>query len=85
MQHGTIKYVPPHLQEQLYVQKRVAFKETFPSFYDPAPGGVVGMLAVITFTRSSARSAVARLPAIDVACALFTQRLQQDFQWPLSP
>ncbi|KAK9811617.1 hypothetical protein WJX72_007029 [[Myrmecia] bisecta] len=27
---------------QLYVQKRVAFKETYPSFYDPAPGGVVG-------------------------------------------
>ncbi|CAL5221884.1 g4147 [Coccomyxa viridis] len=29
-------------QGQLYVQKRVAFKETFPSHYDPAPGGVVG-------------------------------------------
>ena len=30
------------MQEQIYVQKRVAFKETFPSHYDPAPGGVVG-------------------------------------------
>mmetsp|Transcript_12461 Transcript_12461/g.32270 ORF Transcript_12461/g.32270 Transcript_12461/m.32270 type:complete len:128 (-) Transcript_12461:122-505(-) len=27
---------------QLFVQKRVDFKETYPSFYDPAPGGVVG-------------------------------------------
>ena len=24
------------------MQKRVSFKETYPSFYDPAPGGVVG-------------------------------------------
>lgn len=30
-------------QGHLYVQKRVAFKETFPSHYDPAPGGVVGV------------------------------------------
>ncbi|KAL0031069.1 hypothetical protein WJX77_002321 [Trebouxia sp. C0004] len=29
-------------QGKLYVQKRVSFKETYPSFYDPAPGGVVG-------------------------------------------
>ncbi|QDZ19682.1 NUDIX hydrolase [Chloropicon primus] len=28
---------------QVFVQKRVAFKETYPSFYDPAPGGVVGL------------------------------------------
>ncbi len=27
---------------QLFVQKRVSFKETYPSFHDPAPGGVVG-------------------------------------------
>ena len=27
---------------KLFVQKRVDFKETYPSFYDPAPGGVVG-------------------------------------------
>ena len=26
-----------------FVQKRVAFKETYPSMYDPAPGGVVGL------------------------------------------
>ena len=32
-----------HMQGYLYVQKRVAFKETFPSHYDPAPGGVVGV------------------------------------------
>ena len=29
-------------QGELYVQKRVAFKETYPSHFDPAPGGVVG-------------------------------------------
>lgn len=29
-------------QGQVYVQKRVSFKETYPSYYDPAPGGVVG-------------------------------------------
>ncbi|BDA43787.1 Uncharacterized Nudix hydrolase YfcD [Coccomyxa sp. Obi] len=29
-------------QGELYVQKRVAFKETYASHYDPAPGGVVG-------------------------------------------
>lgn len=29
-------------QGHIFVQKRVAFKETFPSHYDPAPGGVVG-------------------------------------------
>jgi len=28
--------------DKVFVQKRVAFKETYPSFYDPAPGGVVG-------------------------------------------
>ena len=27
---------------QLFVQRRVAWKETYPSHYDPAPGGVVG-------------------------------------------
>lgn len=32
------------LQGELYVQKRVAFKETYASHYDPAPGGVVGKL-----------------------------------------
>ena len=26
----------------MFVQKRVSFKETYPGFYDPAPGGVVG-------------------------------------------
>lgn len=29
-------------QGELYVQRRVSFKETYPSHYDPAPGGVVG-------------------------------------------
>ena len=29
-------------QGRLYVQKRVSHKETYPSYYDPAPGGVVG-------------------------------------------
>ena len=28
---------------EIYTQKRVDFKETYPSFYDPAPGGVVGV------------------------------------------
>jgi isopentenyl-diphosphate delta-isomerase len=28
--------------KELFVQKRVDFKETYPSLYDPAPGGVVG-------------------------------------------
>lgn len=27
---------------EIFVQKRVAFKETFPGHHDPAPGGVVG-------------------------------------------
>jgi len=27
---------------KIFVQKRVAFKETFPSYFDPAPGGVCG-------------------------------------------
>ena len=29
-------------EEELFVQKRVSFKETYPSLFDPAPGGVVG-------------------------------------------
>lgn len=33
-------------QGSMYVQKRVSFKETYPSHYDPAPGGVVGTYAV---------------------------------------
>lgn len=31
-----------HSNGELFVQRRVSFKETYPSYYDPAPGGVVG-------------------------------------------
>lgn len=31
-----------HSNGELFVQRRVSFKETYPSHYDPAPGGVVG-------------------------------------------
>lgn len=47
----TCKY----FQGQVYVQKRVSFKETYPSYYDPAPGGVVGM-----HTTAACRAAVRR-------------------------
>ncbi|KAK9859851.1 hypothetical protein WJX84_000727 [Apatococcus fuscideae] len=40
-------------QEQVLVQKRVHFKEIYPSFYDPAPGGVVG--AGESYEKSAAR------------------------------
>lgn len=40
--HRASFVIVKNSQDQIFVQKRVAFKETFPGHFDPAPGGVVG-------------------------------------------
>ena len=54
-------------ERRVLVQKRVAFKETYPSHYDPAPGGVMG--AEESFEESGARE-LAEEMGIHVGSAL---------------